>query len=341
MGPRDPRVGPPGEGRMKVLHHAAGILLAACVAAAPAGFAAYPDKPIRIIVPFSPGGTVDLVGRLTAQKLGEAFGQSVVVENRGGASAAIGTLAAVKSPPDGYTVLVGSTTSISIRPQLKPALPYDPSRDLVPLTLAAYVPHVLVVHPGVPAANVKELKAFAAASANPLLYGDGGLGTPNYMAGELLRTAMGIGVTHVSYKGGGEVQNAVMAGHVQIASIELSVASPLIARGAMRPIGLSAARRDAAMPALATIAEQGVPGYEITSWFGIFAPAGTPADVVARLSTTLASLLSDRGTRESLARIGLVAVGSSQQEFVAHIQRENAKWGKVIRDAGLDQKDIE
>ncbi|MEI6720542.1 MAG: tripartite tricarboxylate transporter substrate binding protein [Betaproteobacteria bacterium] len=312
-------------------------LLAAMILV-PAG-AQLPDKPMRVIVPFTPGGTVDLIGRAVAAKLGENLGRPVVVDNRGGASGAIGTIAAIKSPPDGATLLVGSTTTISIRPQMNPPAGYDPAKDLVPLTLAAFVPHVLVVTPSLPVKSVNDLIAYARSTQKPVSMANGGIGSPHYLAGEIFGAATGVPLTHISYKGGGEVLNDVMAGHVQFASVELSVASPLMTRGQLRAIGLSSSRRDTGWPDLPTVAEQGVPGYETTSWYGFFTNAGTPPDTIARMTTEVARALNDPVVKERLTRVGLTVAPGTQAEFNAFIGRENLKWGKVVRDTGVSLRE--
>jgi len=307
-----------------------GLLLSAAL---PAN-AQVPDKPIRVIVPFTPGGTVDLIGRTVAAKMGENLGRPVVVENRGGASGAIGSVAAVKSAPDGTTLLVGSTTTISIRPQIAPSPGYDPAKDLVPVSIAAYVPHVLVVTPSLPVKSIAELVARYKAAKAPVSMAHGGLG-PHFLAGELFRNATGVEITQVAYKGGGEVLKDLIAGHVQFASVELSVSAPLMQRGQIRAIGISALRRDAGWPDLPTVAEQGLPGYEITSWFGFFAPAGTPAEVVAALNAEIAKALHDPATNERLTRVGLTVMGGSVAEGAAFVAKEGQKWGRVIRQAGV------
>lgn len=299
-----------------------------------------PDKPLRIIVPFTPGGTVDLIGRTLSAKMSENLGRAVVVENRGGASGAIGSIAAVKAAPDGTTMLVGSTTTISIRPQVPPSPGYDPAKDLVPLSLAAYVPHVLVVNPGLPVKSVADLVAFHKAEKKPVSMANGGMG-PHYLAGEIFRIATGVELTHIAYKGGGEVLKDLVAGHVQFASVELSVASPLMQRGQLRAIGISALKRDAGWPDLPTVAEQGIAGYETTSWFGLFAPAGTPPEVANALTAEIARALNDPAIKERLTKVGLTVVGSNQQDAQAFVNREMAKWGKVIRESGARLKEGE
>ena len=317
------------DARSTILRLGAGLLLAA----APAARAQVPDKPIRVIVPFTPGGTVDLIGRTVAAKMGENLGRAIVVENRGGASGAIGSVAAVKSHPDGTALLVGSTTTISIRPQIAPSPGYDPAKDLVPVSIAAFVPHVLVVTPSLPVKSVADLVARYKADKIPVSMANGGLG-PHFLAGELFRNATGVDITQIAYKGGGEVLKDLVAGHVQFASVELSVSAPLMQRGQIRAIGITALRRDAGWPDLPTVAEQGLPGYEITSWFGFFAPAGTPLEVVSALNAEIAKALHDPVTHERLTRVGLTVVGGSVADSAAFVAKESQKWGRVIRESG-------
>lgn len=301
----------------------------------PAGAAEWPEKTIRVIVPFTPGGTVDLIGRTLANKMSQNLGKPVIVENRGGASAMIGTAAAVNSPPDGYTLLIGSTTSISIRPQMLPALAFDVNKDLTPISLAAYVPHVILVNPNVPAANLKELVAWGKANQKPVTFADGGQGTPHSLSTHILAKGFGAEFLPVSFKGGGEVFNALLAGVVNAGSVELSVSTPFMLSGKLRAIAIAAPKRDPKWPDLPTVAEQGLPGYETTSWFGVFTPAHTPPDLVAKLTAEVRKVFNDPAVRESLSKVGLTPVGNNQEDFIAHIQRENAKWERAIEVSGV------
>jgi tripartite-type tricarboxylate transporter receptor subunit TctC len=299
----------------------------------------YPTRLVRLIVPFSPGGTVDLIGRMVGKKLTETLGQPVVVDNRGGASGAIGTVAAAQAAPDGYTLLVGSTTTITILPQLKSTVGYDPLKDFVPLTFAAYVPHLLVVHPSLPVKTVPELVAFAKAQREPLTVADGGIGTPHYLALEIFKRLTGIEVLHVPYKGGGAVLADLLSGQIQAATVEQTVATPFVESGQLRPLGISTATRSPLLPTLPTVAEQGVPGYETISWFGFFAPAKTPSDIVAQLSAKMAQAVQADDTRAALTKVGATPVGSTGVEFSRLIDRELAKWGDAIKASGVRLED--
>jgi tripartite-type tricarboxylate transporter receptor subunit TctC len=325
-----------GWSRRQILRSlAAGALLAA----RPARAEIFPARPLRLIVPFSPGGTVDLVGRVVGKRLGEQLGQAVLVDNRGGASGAIGTMAAANAAPDGYTMLVGSTTTITILPQIKIHAGYDALKDFAPLSLAAYVPHILVVNSAVPVNNVTEFVAYAKSRRDPITVADGGIGTPQYLAIEILRRLTGFEVLHVPYKGGGAVLTDLIGGQVDAGSVEQTVATPLIDSGQLRPLGIASARRSPLMPDLPTIAEQGVPGYEITSWFGLFAPARTPPEIVALLSAETAKAVQAPETRDAFAKVGATTVGSTGAEFTRFIARELDKWGDAIKQSGVRLED--
>ncbi len=247
----------------------------------------------------------------------------------------IGTQLAVNSPPDGYTLLIGSTTSISIRPQMLPPLAFDVTKDLTPISLAAYVPHVILVNPKIPANNLKELVAWGKAQGRPITFADGGSGTPHHLSTHILRKGLNADLLPVSFKGGGEVFNALLAGHVDAGSVELSVSTPHMLAGRLRAIGIAASQRDPKWPDLPTVAEQGLPGYETTSWFGVFTPAGTPPDVLAKLSAEVRKVFQDPKIRESLIKVGLTPVGSTQEQFVAHLKRENGKWAHALDVSGV------
>jgi tripartite-type tricarboxylate transporter receptor subunit TctC len=312
------------------------ILIGAVILlASPLHAETFPTRPIRVIVPFTPGGTVDLIGRVVGKRLGDELGQPVVVDNRGGASGAIGTVAAANAAPDGYTLLVGSTTTITILPQIKAHAGYEPLKDFAPLAFVGYVPHVLVVNPSVPVKTVPELVAFAKSRSDPITFADGGIGTPHYLAVEIFRRLTGIEVLHVPYRGGGAVLADLLTGQVQAGSVEQTVATPLIETGQLRPLGISSAARSPVNPTLPTIAEQGVPGYEITSWFGFFAPAKTPPEIIAVLSAAAAKAIQAPETREALAKVGATTVGSTGADFTRFIEREMDKWGGAIRQAGV------
>ena len=295
---------------------------------------AYPTKPIRLIVPFPPGGAVDAIGRIIGQKLGESFGHNVIIDNRGGAAGAIGSELAARSPPDGYTLLVGSTSTISINPALNPRLAYRPKRDFVPISVVGFVPHVLLVSTTVSANNVKEFVAFAKAQAKPVTYASVGSGSPHHLAGEIFKGMTGIDMVHVPYTGSGPALIALMGGQVQFLSLDMPAALPQIGGGKVKALGVAAAKRDPLVPDLPTVSESGLPGFEISGWYGIFAPAKIPQEIVATLSAEIGRLLATADVRANLAKIGVNVLGGSPQEVAAYIQREDAMWAKAIRDSG-------
>lgn len=292
----------------------------------------FPSQPVKLVVPFSPGGSVDITGRSISERLGELLKVPVVVENRPGVAAVIGTQSVVNAKPDGYTLLVGST-SLSIRPHLQPPVSYDPNVDLLPITLAANVPHVLMVSPELGVKNVADLIKLYEKRKTPILYGDVGQGSLHYLAGELFKKGTGVGITHISYKGTSNMLTDLLGGHVELASIELSVAGSYIKSGRLIPIGLSAMERDAEWPDLPTIAEQGVKGYEITSWFGFLAPAGTPKPVIDTLNAKMVEALADQRVKETYAKAGLTVVGSTVEHFKDYLAAQDRKWSEAIKSS--------
>lgn len=299
--------------------------------AAPARAQAFPDRTLRLVVPFTPGGTVDLVGRLVATRVSQTIGQPMVVDNRGGAGGEIGSVFVARAAPDGYTMLVGSTTTISISPQVNPQLSYNPERDFRPLAWVGYVPQVLCVRPTLPVHDLPQLVAHMKANpSSPLSFGSGGPGGPHYMAGERLRCSTGTQITQVPYRGGGAVHTDLVAGHIDGAFIELSVASPYMREGRMRPIGLAARERHVDFPDLPTLIEQGLPDFEITSWFGIYAPLATPDPIAAKLSEEIIAALHDAEVRSRLSTAGATVVAGNPADLAGHMLRERAKWAELL-----------
>ena len=294
----------------------------------------YPARPIRLIVPFPPGGAVDAIGRIVGQRLGESFGHNVVIDNRGGAAGAIGSELAAKAAPDGYTLLVGSTTTISVNPALNPKLPYSPQRDFVPISLVGYVPHVLVINASIPATTVKDFVAYAKALKKPITFASSGTGSPHHLAGEIFKGMTGIEMVHVPFAGSGPGLISLMSGQVQFFSVDLPAVLPQLGSGRVKALGLAAAKRDPLLPDVPTVAESGLPGFEISGWYGIFAPAKTPPEIVTRLSSEIGRLLTTPDTRAQLAKIGVNVLGGTSEEFAAYIRREDAKWTKAIKDSG-------
>jgi tripartite-type tricarboxylate transporter receptor subunit TctC len=314
-------------------------VLKACALAALAISAAhaevYPSKPVRMIVAYPPGGGTDIVGRVVAQKLGESLGQAVVVENRGGASGNIGTELVARAAPDGYTILMGNVAPNAINVSLFKNLPYDPVADFAPVTLVASTPNILVVHPSTPARTVKEVIALAKAKPGTLNFASAGVGSSSHLAGELFRVLAGADIVHIPYKGAGPAMVDVLSGQVQLYFATMPAAMPHVKSGKLAAIAVTSARRSPALPDTPTTAEAGVPGYEASTWYGLLAPAQTPGAAVARLHQATVKILSDAALREKLADQGFEPVGNSPEEFGAYIKSEIAKWGKVIRDAGI------
>lgn len=302
--------------------------------ASPAGAQNYPMKPIRIVTASGTGGGVDTISRIVGQKLSERWGQSVVVENRPGAGGALGSDIVAKSPADGHTLLTISI-SYSVIPSSHRKLPYDPVRDLVPVTVLVNAPNILVVHPSLPARSIKELIAFAKAHPGEIYYASSGNGSPAHLATELLKLVTGTNLVHVPYKGTGPGMTDVIAGRVSMmfASI-ISTASHLKA-GKLRVLATAGTKRAAAMPEVPTIAEAGVPGYAVDVWYAMLAPAATARDVLAKLNGEVAAILHLDEIRERLAGIGLEPVGGSLEQSATYIHSEIAKWAKVVKAANI------
>src|SRR3954468_14579125 len=308
--------------------------LLSAVIAAPAVAQNYPVKPIRLVVPFPPGGAVDAIGRIIGQKLGDSWGHNVVIDNRGGAAGAIGSDLVAHSPADGYTLLVGSTSTISINPALNSKLAYSPQRDFVPVSLVGFVPHILLVNASVPASNIKDFIAFAKAQGKPVTFASVGTGSPHHLAGEIFKRMAGVEMVHVPYTGSGPALIGLMSGQVQFLSLDLPAALPQLGSGKVKALGMASARRDPLLPDVPTVAESGLPQFEISGWYGIFAPARTPKDIVAKLSAEIGRQLALPDTRASLAKIGVNVLGGTAEEFAAYIKQEDAKWSKAIKDSG-------
>ena len=309
--------------------------LAALALSAAAHAQVYPAKPLRMIVAYPPGGGTDIVGRMLAQKLGESLGQSVVVENRGGASGNIGTELAARAAPDGYTILMGNVAPNAINVSLFKDLAFDPVADFAPVSLVASTPNILVVHPSTPARTVKEVIALAKAKPGTLNFASAGMGSSSHLAGELFRILAGVEIVHVPYKGAGPAMVDVLSGQVQLYFATLPAAMPHVKPGKLAPVAVTSARRSPALPDLPTVAESGVPGYEASTWYGVLAPAHTSPAVVARLHGDIVKILADAALHARLADQGFDPVGSSPEEFGAYIKSEILKWGKAIRDAGI------
>ncbi|MGZ9005480.1 MAG: Bug family tripartite tricarboxylate transporter substrate binding protein [Burkholderiales bacterium] len=295
---------------------------------------AYPARPIRFIVPFTPGGSGDIFARPVAQKMSEAMGQQVVVENRPGSGGVIGTEAAAKAAPDGYTIMMGLTANVAMNPSLYPKLPYDPLRDFAPVTLVAAAPYVLVVPPSLPARNVKELIALARPKPGDLAYASLGSGSMGHLSGELFASMAGVKLLHVPYKTLGQLIPDLISGQVQLFFLGVASAQPHVRSGKLRAVAVSGAKRSPALPQVPTVSESGVKGFEVTGWYGVFVPAGTPPELIARLHKEIVRALAMPDVRERLSSEGAELVGNSPREFDAFVRSELVKWAKVVKLSG-------
>ena len=312
-------------------------LAAALLAWSNAGYAAeaYPSKPVRIVVPFAAGGSTDILARTIAQRLNESMRSPVLVENRPGGAAVVGADYVAKSAPDGYTLLMGTNTTHAVAPHLYSKLPYNAQRDFVPISEIAYNPQFLDVHPSIPVRSVKELIALAKSRPGQLNYGSAGQGSTSHMAMELFRSIANVSLVHVPYKGTGPALNDLLGGHLSLMFDVVLTTLPHMKTGRIRVLGVSSLQRVDVAPDVPTIAESGLPGFEALVWFGLFAPAGTPADIVSRLSSEVAAIVRQPKLRETFAGQGLTAVGSTSQDFAARVSKEYGVWGKVVREAGI------
>ncbi len=295
---------------------------------------AWPSKPIRFILPFPPGGGTDILGRIISERLAANLGQPVVIENRGGAGGNVGAEAAAKSAPDGYTIVLVAP-SLAISPSLYSKLNYDPAKDFAPISLVATVPNVMVTHPSVPARTLQEFIALAKSKPGGMNFGSGGNGTSNHLAGELFNIVAGVKLVHVPYKGVNLAMNDVLSGEVHLVVIGIPAAAPHIKAGKLRALALIAPQRSPALPDVPTIAEAGLPNFEVTTWYGVLAPAGTPRPVVTRLNAELVKIMHAPELKERLAAMATEPRTSTPEEFAAYLKQEIAKWAEVVRKAGL------
>jgi len=312
---------------------AAGVAVLCCAAGTPSA-ADYPAKPVRLIVPWPPGGGTDVFARLIGQRMSEDWGSGVVVDNRPGASGNIGAEITAKAPADGYTIML-ATITLATGPSMYKALAFDPIKDFAPITLVAGVPHILVVNPAFPAKNVKELIALAKQEPGKLNYASAGNGSPFHLAAELFKLESGVNIVHVPYQGGGPAITAVLGGQVQLTFGNLLAVLPLVRSGKLNALGVTTAKRSAGAPDIPTLAEAGVPGYDFSSWFGFFSPARTPKDVVRKLNREIVGILNRPEVRQRLTQDGADVIASTPDEFDAYLKAETAKWAKVIGRAGI------
>lgn len=308
-------------------------LLAACACIALAAHAAFPERPITIVVPYAPGGAADAVARVIASRMGTRLGGSVIVDNKAGASGTIGASYVAKAQADGYTMLYDATP-YSINPHLFPRMPYA-ANALQPLSLVLLAPNVLIVPAGSPFKTVNDLIAKAKAEPGKLNFASGGSGTVQRLAAELFRQKLGLDMVHVPYKSGGPAITDVMAGQVDFMFGTVAATSPHIAAGKLRALAVSSPERSKRLPDVPTVAEAAIPGYEAYEWNGVFLPAGTPAGIAARLHKALAEVLQEDEVRQRLADLGAQPIGSTPAEFAAFLKKEDAKWGEVVRKGNI------
>lgn len=307
---------------------------AALAASSPSFAQPYPARAIRFVVPYPAGGPLDTVARLLAQKVSQNVNQPVVVENKPGAGGNIGADAVAKSPPDGYTILMGAVATHAINPTLYKSIPYDAVRDFQPVTQIASTPNVLVVNPALPVANVREFIAYAKAHPGQLNFGSGSTGSAGHLAGELFKKMAGVEMTHIPYKGAGPAMQDLIGGRIQLMFDNLASSLGQIRAGKVRALAVTTAQRTSLAPQLPTIAESGLPGFDISTWFGVFLPAHAPPDVVERLHAEFARALAAPDVREKLAILGAEPVGSTPEEFAAYIRSEARKYAAVIKASG-------
>ncbi|OFZ88393.1 MAG: hypothetical protein A3F74_19815 [Betaproteobacteria bacterium RIFCSPLOWO2_12_FULL_62_58] len=316
-------------------------LIAAAIASPAAGAQSapaatnYPTKPIRLVITYPPGGDTDLVGRAVAQKLGEAWGQQVVVDNRGGAGGVLGTLIAKQAAADGYTLLLGTSAGMVLNPLLMNKIPYDPYQDFAPVSLVIVLPQLLAVHPGLAARNIREFIALAKAKPGQLNFGSSGVGTPNHLGGEMLKAMAGINIVHVPYKGGAASITDLIAGQVQLVISSAPSVVPHVRSGRLRALAIGSAKRSPALPEVPTVAESGLPGYEYTTWYGIFAPAKTPEAIVKKMNAEIVRMLADPQMTQRFQSQGGDPASSTPAQLTAYMREEMARWTRVIKTAGI------
>ena len=313
---------------------AASVLLALSIAGAAAAQSNYPDKPIRFIVPYPPAGATDITARIVGRTMAQNIGQQVLIDNRGGAAGNIGTDLAAKSAPDGYTVLY-TLSSHTINPALYAKLPFDVDKDFAPITLVATIPQILVAHPSLPVGSVKELIALAKKKPGALNYASAGTGSPGHLAGELFKIRTGTDIVHVPYKGGGPAVADLLGGQVPLMFVSIPSVLQYVKAGRLKAFGVTTSKRSGSAQDIPTIAEAGLPDYDVPSWLGALAPARTPSAIVTRLHQEFVKALQSRDVKDALFAQGADAVGNTPAEFDAIIRMELKKWAKLIKDAGV------
>jgi tripartite-type tricarboxylate transporter receptor subunit TctC len=318
---------------MKTILKAIALLMLAGAGAALAQ--QYPVKPIRMIIGFPPGGGTDIIGRIVAQRMSEGLKQQILPDNRGGASGQIAAELTAKAPPDGYTVMMAHIAAMSILPSLYPKLPYDPVNDFASVALVAISPNLVIVHPTLPVKSIKELIALAKARPGQIHYESSGLGTVQHLAGELFKLQAKVNLLHVPYKGAGPAIIDLVAGHVQLGFDVIPVAGPQVKAGKLRALGVTSAKRSALFPDLPTVTESGVADFDMSTWWGLVAPAAVNKDVIARLNVETLRALRLPDVKERIAAAGADVVGNSPEEFAAFIRNERAKYARIVKEANI------
>jgi len=313
----------------------AAIALLGAVFAASAVAQSYPVKPVRIVVPYPPGGGNDLLARMTAQKLGEKWKQTIVIDNRGGASGMIGAEAVAKSPADGYTILLCASPECALNATLYPKMSYDPTRDFSPVTQLAVSSIVLAVHPSLPVRNARDFIALAKKRPGELAYSSVGAGSPHHISGEWMKLLAGISVTHVAYKGGGPQMVDLMGGHIHSGFVALPVIAPYLKSGRVRVLAVTTAKRSPVIPEVPTLVEAGLTGFDVSQWYGVVVPAGTPADITAKLHADFVEVIGLPDIRTRMADLGAAPVGSTAAQFSEFIRSEIAKYRKIVQETRI------
>jgi len=321
---------------MRQLRYPAEVVVAASTFAMASSYAAYPEKPIRIVVAYTPAGATDILARTVGQKLNEVWGQPVIIDNRPGANGNIGTEYAAKATPDGYTILMVTAGTHGINPSLYRKLGFDAVKDFEAVSLVAMVPNIFVVNNSLPAKDVREFIAYAKANPGKLNYGSPGNGSTAHLSMELFKSMTGIQMVHIPYKGSAGVLADLIGGQIVATMDNMPPYLPQVKAGKIRALAVSPAKRSAAAPDIPTVAESGVPGYDSGAWFGLVAPAHTPKDVVNKLSRETARILQLADVRARLTDLGAEPVGGTPEQFAAHIKSEIAKWAKVIKEANVE-----
>ena len=316
----------------------AGLALACAVGSTTALGQAYPSKAIRVVVPFAPGGTSDIIGRTLGQMLSEAWMQPVVMDNRAGVAGSLGAAVAAKSPPDGYTLLVGNIGPVAINSSIYKTVGYDPVKDFAPITLAVTAPQLVVVHPSVPAKTFREFGALVKRHSGKITYGSSGPGSISHLSGELYKRMTKTDMLHVPFKASAFITTAVLGGEIDVVFSDMAVVLPHVQAGRLRALAVTGLKRTPLVPDMPTVAESGLPGFDMTSWWGVLGPAGLPQPIVAQLNAELTRILRTTDVQKSFATLGVDATTSTPEEFSALIRSEVAKYAKLIQEIGIEKQ---